>query len=117
YEKHRVSRDSAERMAFSYRSLLENLLRHSNAPLASVQILDDETLRLLTGRWARRPAAYRRDDSIVTRLRAVANQHAERIALVDGEQTWSYRQLLDRALTLAGHLRNRGIGPGQHVGI
>jgi len=46
--------------------------------------------------------------------RAVAAS-PDRTALVFGEQSWTWRQLHDRILRLAGALRAEGIGPGDRI--
>jgi len=42
---------------------------------------------------------------------------ADRVALVCGPQTRTYGELAERATRLANHLRARGIGPGDRVGL
>jgi acyl-CoA synthetase (AMP-forming)/AMP-acid ligase II len=41
----------------------------------------------------------------------------DRVALICGPQTLTYAELGTRANRLANHLRNQGIGPGDHVGL
>ena len=50
-------------------------------------------------------------------LERAARLHPERIAVVDGEARLTYRQVARRAAGLAGHLRDRGIGPGDRIAI
>jgi fatty-acyl-CoA synthase len=49
-------------------------------------------------------------------LRASA-VHAERLAVVDGVERYSYAQFLDRALRLAGALRTLGVRAGDRVAV
>lgn len=48
---------------------------------------------------------------------AIAPRVADRTALVCGAQVRTYGELGERANRLAHHLRARGIGPGDHVGL
>ena len=43
--------------------------------------------------------------------------HAQRLAVIDGERRYTYAQLLDRALRLAGALRALGVAPGDRVAV
>src|ERR1043165_6286310 len=43
--------------------------------------------------------------------------HADRLAVVDGELRFTYAQLLDRTLRLAGALRALGVGDGARVAV
>src|SRR2546426_7290664 len=48
---------------------------------------------------------------------AVADAVADREALVCGERRLTYRELDERANRLAHYLGERGVGPGDHVGL
>ena len=43
--------------------------------------------------------------------------HADRLAVVDGEERYTYAQFLDRALRLAGALRALGVSSGDRVAV
>ncbi len=48
-------------------------------------------------------------------LARAAVVHRERLAVIDGERTWTYGALWDRARRLAGALWTLGAGPGERV--
>jgi acyl-CoA synthetase (AMP-forming)/AMP-acid ligase II len=48
---------------------------------------------------------------------SVADAVPERLALVCGEQRRTFAELDERATRLANFLRDRGVQPGQHVGL
>ncbi|MBM3344068.1 MAG: AMP-binding protein, partial [Betaproteobacteria bacterium] len=50
-------------------------------------------------------------------LRRSAQVFADKIAVIDGEQRWSYAQLFDRCTRLAGALRAAGIQAGERVAV
>lgn len=50
-------------------------------------------------------------------LISAARQYGDRVAVVDGEETMSYRQLLAAAQSVASDLEASGIGPGDIVGL
>lgn len=50
-------------------------------------------------------------------IRARAAECPDAAAIVDGDRTWTYTELLDRAGAVARALRARQLGPGEPVGI
>ncbi len=52
-----------------------------------------------------------------TVLETVADMHQDRIAVIHGQRTRTWRELDDRAARLAGHLTGAGVGPQARVGI
>jgi long-chain acyl-CoA synthetase len=55
--------------------------------------------------------------NLATSLRESARLHADRIALVFGERTWTYAALHDAVQRFAGALRDLGLERGQHVAL
>ncbi len=55
--------------------------------------------------------------NLATSLRESARLHADRIALVFGERTWTYAALHDAAQRFAGALQELGLTRGQHVAL
>jgi len=55
--------------------------------------------------------------SLGTVLETVADMRQDRIAIVHGQRTRTWRELDDRAARLAGYLAGAGIGPQARVGI
>ena len=45
-------------------------------------------------------------------LRQAEQRHPKKVALVSGEQRWTYHALEEKATALAGHLSGRGLGRG-----
>ncbi len=50
-------------------------------------------------------------------LRRSALVFADKTAVIDGEERWTYAELHDRCLRLAGALRNAGVMPGERVAV
>ncbi len=50
-------------------------------------------------------------------LRQAAERHPKKVALVSGEQRWSYHALEEKATALAGHLQGQGLSRGDRVAI
>jgi fatty-acyl-CoA synthase len=50
-------------------------------------------------------------------LRRSAHVFPDKIAVIDGDQRWTYAQLLERCTRLAGALRAAGVQPGERVAV
>ena len=62
-----------------------------------------------------RRAGYWRDETFPGMLRDLAARHAERTAVVGGDQRWSYAELADRAERAAAGFLALGLKPGDRV--
>ena len=58
---------------------------------------------------------YWRDDDLWSSIQAVAERNAERIALIDGEASLTFAQILVEARAIAGGLQRLGVEPGHVV--
>lgn len=93
--------------------LLEGLLKAPDAPLNSVDVISDgerERVELL-GRGAETGVSECSLPDLIAGCDPLG------IALTDGEQDVTYRELDLRASRLADALRRRGVGPGTRVGL
>ncbi|MFN2614299.1 MAG: AMP-binding protein [Actinomycetota bacterium] len=55
------------------------------------------------------------DETLLSRADAVIAANANRVALIDDERALTFEELDDRARRLAGHLRARGVEPGDVI--
>ena len=96
-------------------NVLEGLARAER--LAAVSALDaDETRRLLV-EWNATARPRRRADTVHALFTAVARQHPERCAIVDGDARIDYRELDARSDRVAAALAGAGVTPGAPVGL
>lgn len=103
---------TAERVTGGFVELLGQLAAEPDVSLAG-------TLGLTGGESPpERPSpGYPRDASLTSLFSAVVERHAEREALVAGQQRWSYRALDDAAERMARALRELGVGRGSRVAL
>jgi len=72
----------------------------------------------MTGSMGRTGVSGSIGASTVTSLFAARAAYAgDARALVDDRVSWTYAQLRDRVSRLAGHLRSRGIAPGDRIAV
>jgi 2,3-dihydroxybenzoate-AMP ligase len=62
-----------------------------------------------------RARGYWEDTTIGDVVRAVADEHPERVAVVDGDVRLSYRELVERADAAATRLRDLGLAPDDRI--
>lgn len=93
--------------------LLDALLDDPHGTIADVPLVtwEDEA------RFAPRGTEHDAPDSVLVAIEAQAARAPDAVALIDGNRTVSYRQLMDSATVLAESLAYRGIGPGHAVGL
>ncbi|HTM86056.1 MAG TPA: amino acid adenylation domain-containing protein, partial [Mycobacterium sp.] len=89
--------------------------------LSAVEVLDEAELTRLDG-WGNRavltaPAPASASGSVPALFAAQAADTPDAVALVCGEQSWTYREVDDAANRLAHLLAGRGVGPGERVAV
>ncbi|MFS0825826.1 non-ribosomal peptide synthetase family protein [Pseudomonas phoenicis] len=116
FDRRRYSAQAMAGLLAQYRVLLGSLLASPSAPTAELSLLGDaERERLL----AFNPAPVVLDAALTLPAR-IAHWQAhtpDAPALVSGDSTLSYAELHRRAERLAAALKQRGVAPGQRVGL
>ncbi|MEV6999425.1 amino acid adenylation domain-containing protein [Streptomyces sp. NPDC093982] len=117
--------ETVRRWVRCFETLVEGLLDSPDAPLSAIDMLPpDERARLLTQGAATPPRGAVRHNAPPPAAQLVPDLIADRAAkqpeataLVCGDQRLTYRELLDRADTLAARLREQGVRLGDRVGL
>ena len=103
---------SPQRIAALALALRGDLQRAAGiAPTASVEL--PEVIRAANATGKPLPAAPRIEHWLAER----ATQCAQSIAVIDAEREWTYAELFERAHRIAHCLRQRGVKPGDFVGL
>src|SRR5690606_2289590 len=98
-------------------NMLEYLVRAPDAPVSKAGILCAEETDLLD-KWLFTPGrAAASEETVVSHFEAAVARSPDAPAVVDGDRVVSYRALNAMANQLAAHMRRRGVGAGDHVGI
>jgi amino acid adenylation domain-containing protein len=82
----------------------------------SRMLFDEERHQLLIG-WNQTTRDYPRDDCLHFLFEAQVERTPEAVAVEFDSQTWTYRELNERANQLAHYLRAQGVGPEVLVGV
>ena len=116
YSTDLFSEQSIRWLASRWERLLEQALCQPDVSVGNLSILHAEEQRLLT-KWSGSDVAVCQSDRTLTRL---FEQQVERtpaaLAVISGEETWSYERLEQRANRLARLLQESGVGPEVPVG-
>ena len=104
---------TADRMLGCFETLLSAAVEDGRRRLSELPLLSPaERAQAIAGREGLAPAGRLPD-----LLARSAVRWPEREALADGEERWTYRELLERADGLARRLRGLGVGPESRVGV
>ena len=116
YDASRLSRDSVQRWAGYFQTLLATAVADPETPVSRLPLLDAVERQQLLVTWNQTSADYPKL-CLHQLFEAQASRTPDRPALRFAEQELSYRQLNERANQFAHHLRHLGVGPNLLVGL
>ena len=91
-------------------TILDRVAAEPAVTLADIDLLDAAERRRVTETWNQTEAPFPSDTSVVALIERQVAAAPERVALVDGDQEWTYAALHDGADRLARHLTGaRGV--------
>ncbi|WP_150275297.1 non-ribosomal peptide synthetase [Paenibacillus tepidiphilus] len=100
-----------------YVNLLRQVAADPSAAISDLTLLDPAERNELIYTFNETEAPYPRDAGVHELFHAQADRTPERVALLSGEQIWSYRELNGQSAALARRLRQAGVEAGSIVGI
>ncbi|MEW9701882.1 amino acid adenylation domain-containing protein, partial [Paenibacillus sp. SI8] len=110
-------RASVERLAQHFLRILDVVTKQPDIQLAQIDMLSDAEKTQLLGEFSGSGAAFPQDQTIHSLFEAQAQRTPDRIAASCGEERLTYRQLNERANSLARVLRSHGVEPDARVGL
>nr|AHB38497.1 EpxD [Goodfellowiella coeruleoviolacea] len=96
--------------------LVERVVAEPGVLVGEVEPLTERERREQLVQWCGGGAGYP-EVSLVELVRAAARRSPDAVAVVCGERSWTYAELVGRAEGLAGRLVARGVRPGDWVGL
>ncbi|MBQ2445459.1 MAG: amino acid adenylation domain-containing protein, partial [Oscillospiraceae bacterium] len=109
--------DTAERLLRHYVSLLEQILRDPDQPIATLMPLTEEERAQIVGKFNGVAHGADTDRSLMEAFRQWVKEQPERTAVVFGEEKLSYRELNEKANRVAWTLRTLGVNRADRVAI
>ncbi len=98
-------------------TLLERGLERPDVPTSGLGMVSDAERRVLLGEFSGSATDYPGDAAVPRLFGEIVDRFADAVALDDGISTTTYRDLDAAANRLAHHLRRRGVGQGDSVGL
>lgn len=117
YNTDLFDRSTITRMLGHYRSLLEEIVAQPQAHLSALSLLTPGEREQVVVAWNATGRAYAESLCVHQLFEAAAHRQPEAVAVVADGQRVHYGDLNRRANQLARYLRERGVGPGVHVGL
>jgi len=109
--------ETMERMGGHLQVLLRGGASEPEQRLSELPLLRDRERRQLLLEWNATAGEYRADSSLPGLFEEQAERRPEAVAVEDGEERVSYRELNERANQLGRYLRRLGVGAEVRVGI
>lgn len=106
-----------DRMLARLEALLSAALADPDRPIGSLPLLGSEERRILLEDWNATEVPFLSGTCAHELFEAQADRSPDRVAVVDGERSLTYRELELRANRVAQRLVELGVGPGTLVGI
>jgi amino acid adenylation domain-containing protein len=109
--------DTIRRLEGHFATLLRAIVAEPTTPISALPLLTPPECHQLLSAWNSTDAAYPRDRAVHRLFEARAIDVPDAIAVAFEGQQITYRQLNERANTLARHLKTLHVGPGSIVGV
>jgi len=117
HDRSRLTDALARRWLGYFRALLAALARGATQPLGLLHGMTAADTELVVQRWNQTARDHARSETLASLFAAQAARSPEAVALVDGEQRWTYAQVAQRAAAVATELGALGAGPECCVGV
>jgi amino acid adenylation domain-containing protein len=106
------------RLIDHYKQLLHGMLQAPDQQIAKTPMLTERERQLLLTEWNQNVVNIPDHSFTVHELfEKTVKRDPDQIAVVDGENTYTYRELNERAEQTASILRQKQVGPGTIVGV
>ncbi|MGH9753403.1 MAG: amino acid adenylation domain-containing protein [Blastocatellia bacterium] len=109
--------ETIRRMARHYERTVAEAVRDAWQRGREIELMRDEEKRQILEQWNETEKAYEETRSVPEMIEEQAARSPEAVAVADGLEQLTYRQLNERANRLARYLRGLGVGPEVIVGL
>ncbi|MDR3636255.1 MAG: amino acid adenylation domain-containing protein [Isosphaeraceae bacterium] len=108
---------TAARLIAHYRTLIGELGRHPDAPVASLRLITGAESRAVLQTWNQTSFTTRGARTVPEMLERATAEHPDRVALEQSGLQLTYREAAMTAGRLAARLRGLGVGPERVVAV
>src|SRR5690606_24658614 len=117
YNTDLFERETIERMAGHFRTLLEAAIQAPTTTISRLPVLTPKERQRVLVDWNQTERSYPADATLPSLVEAQAQRTPDAVAIVCGEETLTYGELDRRANRLAHRLRSHGVGRNALVAI
>jgi len=117
YSSDLFDRSTIQRMALHFQNLVSNTVEHPASPLSKLNMLSALERKQIIFDWNTTSSEYSKDVTIARTFEEQVRRTPEAIALREGVQSLTYRELDRRANQVARVLIEKGVQPETPVGI
>lgn len=117
YNSELFSPETVDRFQKHMVRLIQEMIRHPEASVTDICVLDEEEQQRLLVEWNQTKADYPRDKTIYQLFEEQVEKTPEAFAATFEQEQVTYRELNEKANQLARVLRTKGVGPNQIVGL
>ncbi len=117
YRRDRFEADEIVQLDRHYCRLLAALIANPDQRISEPCFLSEAEWERTVHTWNDTRTDYPRNATIPDLFAQIAVQHADSVAIVDGSERVTYRELDQRSNRLASRLRNEGVQSGDRVGL
>ncbi|MEE8585008.1 MAG: amino acid adenylation domain-containing protein, partial [Acidobacteriota bacterium] len=119
YNSEVFDRTTIQRLSGHWRRLIEAVAADSDRRISQIPLLEAAQRQQLLWEWnpPHPIQGHREEVSVAVRFLRQAVQTPDSMAAAYGDRQASYRELQRRSGSLAGRLREAGVGPGSLVGV
>lgn len=117
YSTDLFERETIERMARHFATLLDSIAANPDAPILDLPLMGADESNMLLEDWNRTDMEYAREFQLQQVVEQQASATPDAVAVVHGDEQLTYEQLDKRANQLAHLLTSNAIGKGDLIGI
>ncbi|HET7461831.1 MAG TPA: amino acid adenylation domain-containing protein, partial [Longimicrobium sp.] len=117
YARALFDRETVERHVGYLRRVLHELAADESRPVERIPLMPESERARVLEEWNQTAAAYPAGSCIHELFQEQAERRPHAVAVVFGDERWSYGELNARANRLAHRLRSLGVGPDARVAI
>ena len=116
YDTELFERPTVARMLRHFGALLEGIVANPDMRLSELPMLTEAEQEQLR-QWNQTTTDYGRDQCLQQIFETQVSQQPDAVAVVQGKEQFTYRELNERANQLAHYLREHGVGLDVRVGV
>ena len=109
--------DLSRRAPEHYEILLRALIGNPDKPISEMRLVSEAEWERQVVAWNETRTTYSKNSNISALFEQVVGEYPRRVAVIEGEHQLTYLALNERAERLAAHLGQRGVKPGDRVGL